>query len=113
MAIRRPVALTTRFSNPSSIPASDILLPPTVSGCSAAARRPMKPAMMAGIPVKGPRHRRMPQTSATTEAVLAGGRSPRGSPVLGSMLIACIAIVSGEPVIGLGGPLGLPGGEAP
>ncbi len=37
-----------------------------------------------------------------TDAVLAGGFSPRGSPVRGSMVSACIAIVSGEPVMGFG-----------
>jgi hypothetical protein len=32
---------------------------------------------------------------------VAGGFSPLGKPVLGSMVMACIAMVSAEPVIGL------------
>jgi len=47
-----------------------------------------------------------PQLSEYPAAsVLAGGFSPRGKPVFGSIVMACMAMVSGEPVIGLaGGP---------
>src|SRR5687767_10055488 len=69
----------------------------------------MAPAMMAARPVIGPRQSKMPQTNATTAAVLAGGFSPRGNPVLGSIVTACMAMLWGEPVIGFGGQLG-PGG---
>ena len=60
---------------------------------------------IAGMPVNGPKQSKIPQTNATTATVLAGGFSPRGNPVFGSIVMACIAMVSGEPVIGLaGGP---------
>src|SRR6185436_16079128 len=77
-----------------------------------------KPATIAGSAVKGPKHNKTPHTSETTAAELAGGFSPRGNPVFGSIDMACIAIVCGLPVIGLGTPGGddrpagpkLPGG---
>jgi hypothetical protein len=65
----------------------------------------MQPATIAGTPVNGPRQSKIPHTSETTASVLAGGFSPRGKPVFGSIVMACMAMVSGEPVIGLaGGP---------
>jgi hypothetical protein len=42
--------------------------------------------------------------------VLAGGDSPFGRPVLGSMVMACNAMVSGLPVMGFAGR---PGGPPP
>ena len=42
----------------------------------------------------------MPQTSDSTAAALAGGFSPLGKPVRGSMVMACSAMVSAEPVMG-------------
>ena len=57
------------------------------------------------MPVNGPKQSKIPHTNATTAAVLAGGFSPRGNPVLGSMVMACSSMVAADPVIGLaGGP---------
>jgi hypothetical protein len=94
---------STRFNMPSAMPAVAMPVPPTIAGRLRAALRAMNPAMIAGKPVNGPRQSRMPHTSATTAAMLAGGLSPRGKPVLGSIVMACRAMVSGEPVIGFGG----------
>ena len=77
----------SKFRIPRMIPASAIPPPPTFAGSAFIALRPMKPAMIAGMPVSGPKHISTPHTNATTLAVLAGGFSPRGMPVLGSMLI--------------------------
>src|SRR6478735_3453908 len=96
------------FATPRTRPAVAILPPPTLCGNSRAALRPSTPAIIAGMPVNGPKHSKIPHTNATTAAVLAGGFSPRGRPVVGSMVMACIAIVAAEPVIGF--PGGLAGG---
>jgi hypothetical protein len=87
------------------MPAKPMPAPPTVCGDRRAALRAITPAIIAGMPVKGPKQSKIPHTKATTAAVLAGGFSPRGKPVFGSMVMACSAIVAAEPVIGLaGGP---------
>ncbi len=99
---------STTLTMPSTMPAVAMPLPPTVCGNSRAALRPSTPAIIAGMPVNGPRQIKIPHTKATTAAVLAGAFSPRGKPVLGSMVMACIAIVAAEPVIGLRGGAGGP-----
>jgi len=89
-----------RFSTPSPIPTAAMPLPPTLSGLRRDCPRATSPATMAARPVSGPRHNKIPQTSDSTAAGPAGGFSPFGSPVRGSMVMAWSAMVAAEPVIG-------------
>src|SRR5690606_8616989 len=101
-------ALKSRFAEPSRMPASAMPEPPTLAGFRRAAPRAMMPATIAATPVTTGKHNNMPHTRDTTAAVLAGGFSPRGNPVFGSIVMACSAMVSGLPVMGFaarpGGP---------